>query len=474
MSTTLGVSRPDQAAYMLRAAASDAGREYKQRLIDLLDIRPGQTALDVGCGPGADLPALAERVGERGTVIGVDRDPAMLARARERTASLSRVEVREGDVHVLPVEPGSVDRARIDRVLMHVAQPAEALAQVHLATRPGALVGLVEPDWDTLVVDAEDCATSRLFTRYTTDEVVRHATIGRSIARLAHETGCPGSRARVQARDRTGRRSRPGCKAFQTLAEDREFTELGRLKATVNLAQVENCRISAKLVRDDGRVERAVAAVRAAPDITGSAELHALAESIAAVHAAGQGDLTAAIRHIQAAVEHRRNPIQRVWHGLLARWSLARCDLQTGRRAQQDTLSTDWTFLPSDPARTAIALSGGLTLTASSGDVTSTYEVPLYWDWGAKLLEGWEHSREMAVYGHPAGARVPIGLYRVGENLVAVLERQIGQVVMPRSQVAVFTVPEDVFHLVSVNPSADRATHCLSVPGAVDCVPRPA
>ncbi|MFF3851198.1 methyltransferase domain-containing protein [Streptomyces sp. NPDC002328] len=189
MSTTLGASRPDQASYMLRAAASDAGRHYKQRLIDLLDLGPGHTALDVGCGPGSDLSALAERVGEGGTVIGVDRDPAMLARARERTAGLSQVEVREGDVHALPVDPGSVDRAKIDRVLMHVARPAEALAQVHLATRPGALVGLVEPDWDTLVVDAEDRETSRLFTRYTADEVVRHATVGRSLARMAHEAG---------------------------------------------------------------------------------------------------------------------------------------------------------------------------------------------------------------------------------------------------------------------------------------------
>lgn len=174
---------------MLRAAAGDAGRAYKQQLLDLLDLQAGQTALDVGCGPGTDLPALAERVGDRGTVIGVDRDPAMLAQARERTNDLHRVEIREGDVHALPVEPGTVDRAKIDRVLMHVAEPVEALAQLHRATRPGARIGLAEPDWDTLIVDAEDLETSRAFTRYTTAEVVRHATIGRSLARLAEQAG---------------------------------------------------------------------------------------------------------------------------------------------------------------------------------------------------------------------------------------------------------------------------------------------
>ncbi|MGW6744268.1 methyltransferase domain-containing protein [Streptomyces sp. NPDC055025] len=189
MSTKLGVSRPDQAAYMLRAAAGDAGRAYKRELIDLLDVRPGQTVLDVGCGPGTDLAALAERAGERGAVIGVDRDPAMLAEARRRTEHLPGVEIREGDAHALPVEPGTVDRAKIDRVLMHVAEPADVLVQLHRATRPGALIGLVEPDWDTLVVDAEDLETSRAFTRYTTAEVVRHATIGRRLARLAEQAG---------------------------------------------------------------------------------------------------------------------------------------------------------------------------------------------------------------------------------------------------------------------------------------------
>lgn len=174
---------------MLRAAASAAGRGYKQELMELLDVQPDETALDVGCGPGTDLPTLAERVGLSGTVIGVDRDPAMLSEARRRTSDVPVVQIREGDAHALPVEPGTVDRAKIDRVLMHVAEPASVLEQLQLVTRPGARIALAEPDWDTLVVDAEDLATSRTFTRYTTSEVVRHATIGRSLARLAEQTG---------------------------------------------------------------------------------------------------------------------------------------------------------------------------------------------------------------------------------------------------------------------------------------------
>ncbi|MEV5336585.1 hypothetical protein [Streptomyces werraensis] len=72
---------------------------------------------------------------------------------------------------------------------MHVADPVGALAHLHRATRPGARIGLAEPDWDTLIVDAEDLETSRAFTRYTTAEVVRHATIGRSLVRFAEQAG---------------------------------------------------------------------------------------------------------------------------------------------------------------------------------------------------------------------------------------------------------------------------------------------
>ncbi len=113
---------------MLQAAASAAGCGYKQELMELMDVQPGQTALDVGCGPGTDLPTLAGRVGVSGTVIGVDRDPAMLAEARRRTSDLPAVQIREADAHALPVEPGTVDRARIDRVLMHVTEPTSVLA----------------------------------------------------------------------------------------------------------------------------------------------------------------------------------------------------------------------------------------------------------------------------------------------------------------------------------------------------------
>ncbi|MFJ8031505.1 hypothetical protein [Streptomyces sp. NPDC096032] len=137
-----------------------------------------------------------------------------------------------------------------------------------------------------------------------------------------------------------GRELADVSRALRGLTQDRRLGELGRLRATVNLAQVEQCRITARLSKDNGTVERAVATALKVPDITGSTEIRALAASIGAVNAQGRNDVTSAIRYIRLAIANGQDLQQRaVWHGLLASWSLARCDLRTGRSATQDALA---------------------------------------------------------------------------------------------------------------------------------------
>src|SRR5262245_14692693 len=50
--------------------------------LDFLDLKPGETVLDLGSGPGLDCFLAAEQVGDTGRVIGIDMTPAMLERAR--------------------------------------------------------------------------------------------------------------------------------------------------------------------------------------------------------------------------------------------------------------------------------------------------------------------------------------------------------------------------------------------------------
>lgn len=172
----------DPIAYLDHVAAASEGRDYKRRVLAALDLRPGQTVLDIGCGPGTDLSDMAALVG---SVIGVDHNRDMVAEARRRTSA----EIRLGDAHALPVEDHGVDRVRVDRVLHQVANPAAVLAEIRRVLKPGGVAVVAQPDWETLAVDPGDVATNRLLNRFVRTDILRHATIGRQVPRLAQQVG---------------------------------------------------------------------------------------------------------------------------------------------------------------------------------------------------------------------------------------------------------------------------------------------
>lgn len=57
---------------------------YRERAVRALELRPGDTVVEIGCGTGLNLPLLREAVGGRGRVVGVDMTDGMLERARRR------------------------------------------------------------------------------------------------------------------------------------------------------------------------------------------------------------------------------------------------------------------------------------------------------------------------------------------------------------------------------------------------------
>jgi arsenite methyltransferase len=79
--------------------------------VALASLKEGETVLDLGSGGGFDCFLAANRVGQKGKVIGVDMTPEMLDKAREnaRKAKYANVEFRLGEIENLPVADGTVD-----------------------------------------------------------------------------------------------------------------------------------------------------------------------------------------------------------------------------------------------------------------------------------------------------------------------------------------------------------------------------
>ena len=148
------MTRTYDAAYLerLQTLLADA----KQHSYVLLDARPGEVVVDVGCGLGHDAAALAAT---GATVIGLDHDEELLMRARDLHGHSIAFHQRPAEATGLAT--GSVDKMRFDRILQHVADHAPVLAEVQRVLKPGGLLQVVDADYLSLSFFLPDLALER-------------------------------------------------------------------------------------------------------------------------------------------------------------------------------------------------------------------------------------------------------------------------------------------------------------------------
>ena len=105
----------------------------------LIDLKPGQTVLDLGSGGGIDVLLSARRVGPSGRAYGLDMTDDMLALAREnqRQASVTNVEFLKGAIEDIPLPDHSVDVIISNCVINLSADKDKVLREAFRVLRPG-------------------------------------------------------------------------------------------------------------------------------------------------------------------------------------------------------------------------------------------------------------------------------------------------------------------------------------------------
>lgn len=138
----------DRLAPFYRVLGGGFERRPARMGLDRLALVPGETVLEVGCGPGEEVVEMAARVGPDGRVYGLDLSHRMLRVSRDRLANAGLTEwtaLCRGDGAALPYAADSFDAAFLGFTLelFETEEIPVVLAEIARVLYPGGRVGVV-------------------------------------------------------------------------------------------------------------------------------------------------------------------------------------------------------------------------------------------------------------------------------------------------------------------------------------------
>ena len=157
-----------------------------------LALPPTAHILELGCGTGVVLRALARRRDFSGRLIGVDQSPALIAAARRLAAEEGvdqRIEFQVSDVHHLSVADSGFDAVVAHTLVSHVADPLMVLKEAARVVRPGGSVAIFDGDFASLTFAHPDPAFARAMDEALVAAMVTNPRLMRDLPRLLQQAG---------------------------------------------------------------------------------------------------------------------------------------------------------------------------------------------------------------------------------------------------------------------------------------------
>ena len=133
--------------------------------LSLLDIQRDDRVLEVGCGPGALIQALAAKA-TAGFVVGVDLSPTMLQQASKRNAQAireGRARLEGGSATALPFEEASFDKALSANSVPFWPDQVAGVREMRRVLRPGGVIAIIlQPRWARTESEVKQIGTGLL------------------------------------------------------------------------------------------------------------------------------------------------------------------------------------------------------------------------------------------------------------------------------------------------------------------------
>lgn len=199
------VSPPAAPDYVLGRSESESRRLIKQsgllqpfteRIFRRAGLAPGMRVLDLGCGAGDVSFLAAEFIGPTGSVLGIDRDPGVLALARRRADENGTTIVSFEERSIEDLSTSRPFDAVIGRfVLVYQPDPVSTLVHVSGLLRPGGIVAVLEPDMSVGVCSCPPVALWDQVNHWIRETFRRggvHYDIGARLYPLFRRAGLPG------------------------------------------------------------------------------------------------------------------------------------------------------------------------------------------------------------------------------------------------------------------------------------------